>query len=117
MGEILIVGLIVFLIEFGEHYFPWKLLLRKRLPRVVAYMIGVLGLVLPLGGLFIWWQAWECLIALGVVIGCGGGAVLLGYGLDHAMKRITLASELEELMRLKDGGKTGEISGGKAGSL
>jgi hypothetical protein len=74
----------VMLSEAFLHYFPYKLLLRgKELPRVVAYILGVLGLMGPFTA-WLWYQAdFEIIQTLWIAIGSGGLIVMALYGLDH----------------------------------
>jgi hypothetical protein len=84
MNEPVLITLVV-ISEAALHYFRWRETLQGReLPRLLAYALGVLGLMLP----FTWWlvlnQAGkeEIIRVLWVVIVAGGLSVLLCYGLD-----------------------------------
>ena len=109
MTAIHITALIAALLLVGEHYFPWGMLLQRRLPRLAAYVIGVLSLVGPLSALYGFWMrtsaeiaAWLYLGALWAVVGAGGAAVIFCYLLDYILERLALAHELTELIRLRD---------------
>ena len=70
--------------ELGLHYFPWKLLLKGReLPRVAAYTLGMLGLMVPFSAWL--WKRYEMEIiqVLWMVIIAGGLTVFALYGLDR----------------------------------
>jgi hypothetical protein len=100
--------LVTMLSMAAMHYFPWRLVLGRMLPRPAAYVLGVLGMALPLTWLFQYWQAtpvmfrWEYLLALWLVIGAGGVSVLVCYAADHVMGRMVMARELEELLRQRE---------------
>jgi len=83
MNNILLV-VIVMISEGLLHYFPWKMLLRGReLPRVAAYILGVLGLMAPFTA-WLWERGeMEIIRMLWMVIVAGGLMVLALYGLDH----------------------------------
>ena len=106
--EMLVIAAIICgLIELVLHYFPWGMLLRRRLPRLAAYVLGLLGIMAPLTWLFWRWYAmgidgWWYLVGLWVVGMVGGAVVLLSYVLDHVVGRVVLATELQELGRAQD---------------
>ena len=74
----------VMLSEALLHYFPWKLLLKGRnLPRLAAYTLGLLGMMVPFS---VWlWQRKdvEVLQVLWMVIVAAGLIVFALYGLDR----------------------------------
>lgn len=49
----------------------------------LRYVLGVLGLILPLTWLLIEWQSWQELLALWVMVVSGGIAVLLAFGIEE----------------------------------
>ncbi len=77
---------LIFLVVFIEaflHYFRWREILSGReLPRPLAYILGVMGLMIPFSGWL--WQRndLQTLIMLWLVIGAGGASVLMCYGVD-----------------------------------
>lgn len=101
--------LVVMLSEFGLHYFPWKkFLMGRELPRVAAYTLGVLGLMLP----FTAWLYERCEVeviqTLWIVIFSGGLTVLALYGLDRYCElsiRDVEATERETVLRDRDAKK------------
>ena len=112
-------ALIVALIELVLHWFPWRLALRRDLPRLIAYVGGVLGMVVPLTVLLLLWiQEYrmaaypipgnqmmvlvQALTALWAVILAAGVGVALGYASDWIISKITLAHELGELLEMRD---------------
>lgn len=89
--------------ELGLHYFPWRLLLKGRnLPRVVAYVIGVCGLMIPFS-IWLWMDGEvEIIPILWLFIVAGGLTVLGLYGLDRLLDlemRDIEAAERERLLR------------------
>lgn len=86
--------------EFGLHYFPWKILLRgRKLPRLIAYMLGVLGMMGPFTA-WLWSQGEiEVVQTLWIVIVSGGITVLALYGLDHYLDLIMKDVEASERER------------------
>lgn len=89
--------LFVMITELGLHYFPWRMLLRgKKLPRLAAYTLGLLGMMVPLT---VWlWQIGELEIikALWMVIVAAGMTVFSLYGLDHYLELIMKDIEATE---------------------
>ena len=77
---------LVILSEAFMHYFPWRLVLRGReLPRLVAYVLGVLGLMVPFTIWLIELGEWDIIQALWLVLVSGGSSVLILYALDHVV--------------------------------
>jgi hypothetical protein len=75
---------LVMLSEAFLHYFPWKLLLRgKDLPRLAAYSLGLLGMMVPLS-VWLWLRhEIELLHVLWMVTVGAGLTVFALYGLDR----------------------------------
>lgn len=77
---------VVVLIEALLHYIPWRLIMRgkrEELPRVVAYTLGVLGMM---GPFTVWlWDRGdiETIHMLWAVISAAGLVVLFLYWFDH----------------------------------
>jgi hypothetical protein len=98
---------LVMLSEAFLHYFPWKLLLRgKELPRLAAYSLGLLGMMVPLS---VWlWQRGEVEIlrVLWLVVGSAGLIVFALYGLDRYIElewQNMEAREREQALRQSHG--------------
>lgn len=87
--------------ELGLHYFPWRLLLKgKDLPRVVAYILGICGLMIPFS-LWLWTDGkTEIIAALWLFIIAGGLTVLGLYGLDRLLNLEMQNVEAEQRERL-----------------
>lgn len=106
--EIILACVVVVLLLWVEHWFPWPALLGRELPRLSSYILGVLALALPLSGLYGRWLAqppalaWFYLLGLWAVILAGGLAVILAYALDWVMARVRLSYELAELWKMAE---------------
>jgi hypothetical protein len=108
MNEAIVIGialaaLVSALVQAISHWFPWRLALGRELPRVWAYVVGVLGFLLPVTVLYWRWDvvglmvAWSHLVALWACVVASGLAVVLGYAIDGIANRVRLSHELEEL--------------------
>lgn len=99
--------IIVIAVEFGLHYFPWRKLIGADLPRLAAYVLGLLGMMGPLSVWLIDRGEMEMASTLWFVIVAAGMTVFALYGLDHylsvAIERIE-SRQREQLMQqmLKD---------------
>ncbi len=93
-SDLIQAALIAALIELMLHWTPWRLFLQQDLPRPVAYMLGVLGLIGPLTWLFR--ENPQAQQALWVVTISGGLAVLFGYGVDRLGIELARRKEAEE---------------------
>jgi len=108
VAAILVTGLIAALVQFGLHYFPWQLALRREMPRLGAYVGGVLGFGLPLTILLLllFFDNGEkayliSLAAFWIVVAFSGAAVIIAYGLDRLLIRLARESEFKELLEEK----------------
>lgn len=68
------------------HYLPWRGMIRKDLPLLARYAVGVLALVLPLSVLWIVRADWSNLMLLWAVVICGGMTVILLHVLDASIE-------------------------------
>jgi len=93
-------------IEFGLHYFPWRILLRgRKLPRLAAYTLGSLGMMGPLTA-WLWLNGdFEIIQALWLVVCAAGLMVFALYGLDHYLDLIM--KDIEATEREKHNAKEG----------
>lgn len=87
--EVSIAAVVAALIQCVSHWFPWRLVLHRELPRIAAYVLGMLGILLPVSGLYWHWDVnavglarhaylaglWVCVVASGL-------AVVIAYGID-----------------------------------
>lgn len=106
--------IIVAAIQFGLHYFPWRLLIRRKLPRLAAYTLGLLGIMGPFTVWLMDRGEVEIVQVLWMVIVAAGGTVFAIYGLDRYLELEKRSAESEQIqqvmnMSLKDKGD-GKIS-------
>jgi hypothetical protein len=100
---------IVALVELGLHYFPWRMLIGKDLPRLAAYTLGLLGMMGPFSAWLIDRNEVEILQTLWIVIVSAGVMVFALYGFDHYLDlsaRAFEAEERESMHREADGKKS-----------
>jgi hypothetical protein len=69
-----------------EHYLPWRQILRKELPVVARYTMGVLALIVPVSVVWIIRADWVNLIMVWAVVLFGGGTVYLLYVVDRSIE-------------------------------
>ena len=108
MSDELLVVLVVF-IEMFLHYFPWRLVLRRDLPRLVAYMLGVLGMMGPFTAWLINHNDSQVATMLWLVLGAGGFAVASLYLLDWVIGQVwgkREAEQREQLLQEQRDGKS-----------
>jgi len=77
---------IVMVTELGLHYFPWRMLLGKELPRLAAYTLGLLGMMVPLSAWLMDRNEIEILQTIWMVVCAAGMTVFALYGLDHYLE-------------------------------
>lgn len=75
--------LIVALIEGLLHFLPWRLWLGRELPRLAAYTLGLLGMMVPFSLWLMDRGEIEIMQTLWIVIISAGATVFALYGLDH----------------------------------
>ena len=87
----------VMLAEGFLHYFPWRVLFKgKELHRLMAYTLGLLGMMGPLTT-WLWERRdTEVIQTLWIVILCAGITVSALYGLDHYLELIMKDIEATE---------------------
>lgn len=77
---------VIFLAEALLHYIPWTLLLNgKRLHPTAAYILGVLGFLLPLSAWLLWKGQCLALLAVWVAVIAAGVPVLGFYLFDYVI--------------------------------
>lgn len=95
----IIAAVVALLSVLTLHYFPWQALMKKELPRIPAYVLGVMAMAFPLTVLFLLFQVWtntEVLVSLWLVIGAAGSGTILAHNLDSWIYHKTRADETEE---------------------
>lgn len=99
--------IMVIAIEIGLHYFPWRLALGRKLPRLAAYTLGLLGMMGPLSAWLMDRGLYEIMQVLWMVVVAAGLTVFAVYGFDHYLelsRRSVEAEQREQLLReLADG--------------
>lgn len=96
---IVLACLLVWLILWVEHWFPWEKTIGRKLPRVWAYILGVGAILLTLSGLFLHWRVHEPgdhLLGLWAVVISAGLSVFSAYGIDWLIARIAGYREVSE---------------------
>ena len=97
--------------QLGLHYFPWHVVLGRKLPRVAAYVLGVLGFLVPATGCLsvfglvaegthasiAFWMMVSVAVVWAHVI-AAGVAVISAYLLDHIFHLQIRILELSEEM-------------------
>lgn len=87
---------IIFGFEFGLHYFPWRLIFKRELPRIPSYTLGMLAILIP----FSFWLYEHCYIEVVIMLWVStvtaGLSVSLWYGVDWLLDRINVAREAEQ---------------------
>jgi hypothetical protein len=86
------------------HWFPWILVIGRKLPRLVEYILGTLGLMIPIS-VAIWWtraNSLESLVILWVTVVNGGLSILLAYWVDDWADKRARAIEAEAREKEKD---------------
>ena len=117
VDQIVLTSLFSILVMWVEHWFPWQMILRRKLPRLAAYMMGVLGILAPLTYLYCLWvdappvNQWFYLVALWAVVLSSGLAVVLAYLFDWISGRVLLSFELNEIVSVRDGRSIDTYSG------
>jgi hypothetical protein len=92
-------AVIAFLIVIVEHYLPWQMMLKKDLPKIPAYVLGVLAFAVPITVLFTvipGWVSSEIVLALWVIIIAAGLGTVGCYNLDTLVYHRARAEESEE---------------------
>jgi len=96
MNEWVLMALVM-MAESCLHYFPWRMLLRGReLPRLAAYTLGLLGMMVPLTVWLLEKGAMEIIQVLWSVVIVAGMTVFALYGLDHYLSLIMRDIEATE---------------------
>ena len=84
------------LAELVLHYFPWQMVIHRKLPRPMAYILGVLGFTLPIT--WLWWGQWSLVCDLWIVIIVAGLAVIMAYVVDYLIHALRRGHEAQEML-------------------
>lgn len=91
---------IVVVIELLLHYLPWRLWIGMDLPRLVAYVLGLLGMMVPLSLWLMDHGEIVILETLWCVVFAAGGAVFMAYGADHVLMRERESADGKQLQNV-----------------
>lgn len=103
ISQIALAALVAGMQQIIQHYFPWGLIFRRELPRVLAYIVGTLAFMVPLTWLFVIWElggvhaSYAHLVAAWACVGASGLAVVLVRGIDWLLDRVLRSYEHEEI--------------------
>jgi hypothetical protein len=108
--EVALAALIGAMQQAIQHWFPWRLVFHRELPRVVAYIIGTLGYLIPLTVLYVHWgqsgdvlPVWAHLSALWACVVASGGMVLFVRAVDWLLDiRVSLRESRQRERALKE---------------
>lgn len=101
-SQTLLASALAWLILWIEHWFPWRMLLRRDLHPVARYVLGVLGFTAPLSLLFAGafgetpGDGFSYLLALWLVIVASGFSVVLAYVIDGGLTWLIQLREAKE---------------------
>ncbi len=96
MLDVVLVVLFTCILLALLHYFPWRGLLKRDLPILARYTIGVLALMAPASVLWTVQKEWSNLILMWSVVICGGLTVFLLHVLDETIEAHGRADIAEE---------------------
>ena len=100
--EILLAALVGAMQQAIQHWFPWRLVFKKELPRVMAYTIGTLGYLVPVSVLYWHWDqvgtaaAYMHLVALWSCIVASGMAVVITRAVDWLLDDVSRLHETKQ---------------------
>lgn len=84
--SIVVAALITDLLLLVGHWFRWDLWLGRELPRIAAYIYGLMSILFPVTILLIIWNLWVVVLLLWVCAISGGIVVVIAYFADeHAV--------------------------------
>lgn len=66
----------------AEHFIPWRLIFGKPLPRLLAYVLGVLAMCLPFTAVLVYRQLVSAAISMWVIVAVSGSTVVGCYALS-----------------------------------
>lgn len=96
---------LVMAIEIALHYFPWRVLLRgHKLPRLAAYTLGLLGIMVPFSA-WLWLNGKADVMGVLWLVVVSAGLTVFGlWGLDHYLTLIMrdIESSERDAVRKKD---------------
>jgi len=105
-AQIAIAAGFAWLILWVEHWFNWRMALRRDPPPILGYILGTLGWLIPLTILFSMWvkmppdSPYAHLVALWSLVASGGMSVISAHFIDWIIQRMVQVPELEEINHL-----------------
>ena len=96
---LILMTLITFLLVIIEHYFPWQALIRKPLPQLMAYVLGVLSIAIPFTALILLVPeigGSQILISFWIIVAAAALGICLAHGLDAYLRARSRADETGE---------------------
>ena len=107
----ILAGIVAGLIQCVLHWYPWMMIWPRGLTRVGAYVLGLLGILVPYSVLIFTWSRWamdryvllRSLAALWLIVWASGFAVWGAYRIDHITNQVRLAAERAELLSKREG--------------
>jgi hypothetical protein len=100
MDNLLAAIFAVLLVGF-EHYFPWRLIFRKPLPRLLSYIIGVLAIYIPVSVVLYYRNAIPSILTIWIVALFAGAGLCAFYLLDPWL-HVHAAEKSEEALHDQD---------------
>lgn len=97
--HVIVAAVAAFLITIMEHYFPWRQILYKDLPRIPTYTMGVLAIGIPFSVVLLISSTWmnrEVLLAFWLICAAAGLGTINSHILDALISHRNRAKESEE---------------------
>jgi hypothetical protein len=94
--DVIVTALLSALMLLAGHYFPWRAVFNRELPRLAAYVYGVLAILLPVTGFLALNRLWLAVAATWSSAIAGGGVVLFCYAFDDWIENRRGRQEAEE---------------------
>jgi len=86
--DIAVAALVTDLLLLVGHWFRWDLWFGKELPRIAAYVYGMLAVLAPITVVLVIWQMWIVVVLVWTCAITGGMAVCVAYFIDdHVVLR------------------------------
>lgn len=96
---LVLMTLITFLLVIIEHYLPWQALIRKPLPQLAGYALGVLSIALPFTALIFLVpeiSGSQILVSFWIIVAVAALGTCLTHGLDAYLRARSRADETGE---------------------
>jgi hypothetical protein len=104
LGLVLAAAVVSSLVLIAGHWAPWKKWLKKPLPRVPAYVFGMLAVIGPVSVVLMVWGEWLSVVLLWGCAGLGGLSVVICYRVDMVLQMreaLEIAASENEVLRGK----------------